>query len=133
MSTSFIRNFILAGLLSCTTAGAFAQNEPLTRLQPESSGQDNSQHRVMEPNNVPDYAQSYFLNPTADSGNNSSTSNTPSRTPVGTPLQSDVQSTTVPGQTLLKLVLEAPVDAKTSQPGDIFEAHVADDLSVGTG
>jgi hypothetical protein len=38
----------------------------------------------------------------------------------------------VPLETRLKLVLETAVDSKTSKPGDIFEAHVRDDLFVGS-
>jgi hypothetical protein len=32
----------------------------------------------------------------------------------------------------MRLVLESRVDAKTSRPGDIFEGHVRDDLSLGS-
>src|SRR5262249_33087422 len=49
----------------------------------------------------------------------------------GTALQAGLESTTLPVETRLKLVLEYPLDARTSQPGDIFEAHVRDDLFVG--
>ena len=35
-------------------------------------------------------------------------------------------------ETRLRLVLETAVDAKSSQPGDIFEAHVKDDLFLGS-
>lgn len=50
----------------------------------------------------------------------------------GTALRADAASTTLPVQTRLRLILETAVDAKNSQPGDIFEAHVKDDLFVGT-
>ena len=78
---------------------------------------------TMEPKNVPDFASG--ISPQiqvapAASGR------------VGTALQADVSSTTIPVETRLRLILESPVDAKMSQPGDIFEAHVKDDLFLGT-
>lgn len=76
--------------------------------------------RPMDPKNVPDFAQG---NPNDDGG---TTSNGP-----GTVLRSDLQSATLPVQTRMTLVVEYPLDAKTSKPGDIFEAHVKDDLYIG--
>jgi len=73
----------------------------------------------MDPKNVPDFATG---NPTADQGDSTSS---------GTLLRSDLQSATLPVQTRLTLVVEYPIDAKTSKPGDIFEAHVKDDLYIG--
>jgi len=70
--------------------------------------------RPMEPKNVPDFA------PTTSS--NSS----------GTALKAELGSTTIPVQTRLRLVLEYPIDAKISQPGDLFEAHIKEDLFVGS-
>ncbi len=75
--------------------------------------------RPMDPKNVPDFATG---NPTADQGDSTSS---------GTLLRSDLQSATLPVQTRLTLVVEYPIDAKTSKPGDIFEAHVKDDLYIG--
>ena len=49
----------------------------------------------------------------------------------GTALKSGVQSATLPQETRMKLVVEYPVSATTSQPGDIFEGHVKDDLFFG--
>lgn len=49
----------------------------------------------------------------------------------GTPLQASLESGTVPVQTRIKLIVEYPVDAKTSRAGDIFEGHVKDDLYLG--
>lgn len=74
------------------------------------------QGRPMEPKNVPDYAQALPSNASSA---------------TGTVLRSDLESATLPVQTRLKLVVEYAVDAKTSQPGDIFEAHVKDDLFLG--
>lgn len=70
---------------------------------------------TIEPKNVPD-----FPAPNAKPQGGS-----------GAALKADAASTTLPVQTHLKLVLETFVDAKTSQPGDIFEAHVKDDLFLG--
>lgn len=70
----------------------------------------------MEPKNVPDFA-SYDSRPGAGT--------------TGTALQAGLESTTLPVQTRLALVLESPLDARTSQPGELFEAHVKEDLFVG--
>lgn len=73
----------------------------------------------LDPKNVPDFPA---YTPQANGQriqNNSST------------LRADLASTTLPLQTHLKLILETAVDARTSQPGDIFEAHVRDDLFLG--
>lgn len=76
--------------------------------------------RPMDPKNVPDFAPGVPQG--ADSWADQST---------GTLLRSDASSATLPVQTRMKLVVEYPVDAKTSKPGDIFEAHVKDDLYIG--
>jgi len=86
--------------------------------------------QAMEPKNVPDFA----------SGGQGSTEGTAgTRIPAqnggqqsGAALRADAASTTLPVSTHLRLVLETIVDAKTSTPGDIFEAHVKDDLFIGT-
>ncbi len=49
----------------------------------------------------------------------------------GTALRAGVQSATLPTQTRMKLILEYPVSATASVPGDIFEGHVKDDLFFG--
>jgi hypothetical protein len=77
---------------------------------------------MIEPKNVPDFDNSGQPAPGAASNSSSG----------GTALQAGAASTTLPVETRLRLVLECPVDAKTSQPGDIFEGHVKDDLFVGT-
>jgi hypothetical protein len=77
--------------------------------------------RPMDPKNVPDFAQGDANAAAAASGSSSS----------GTLLRSDLQSATLPVQTRMTLVVEYPIDAKTSKPGDIFEAHVKDDLYIG--
>ncbi len=70
---------------------------------------------TMDPKNVPDFAASP-----------KEISNT-----SGTALRADLSSSTVPVSTRFRLVLESAVDARTSQPGDIFEAHVKDDMYLG--
>jgi hypothetical protein len=84
---------------------------------------DATKNPLMEPKNVPDFAASQPGNDggTRINGNGGS----------GTALRADLASTTLPVQTRLKLVLETSVDAKQSQPGDIFESHVKDDLFIG--
>jgi hypothetical protein len=86
------------------------------RYAPAYTG--DSANQMMEPKNVPDFGTA------PQSGASSASSSTP--------LQADAASTTLPVETRLRLVLECPVDAKTSQPGDIFEGHVKEDLFLGT-
>lgn len=74
-------------------------------------------NKTMEPKNIPDFA--------TDVQPAQQTSTT------GSLLQANLASTTIPVDTRLTLVVECPVDAKTSQPGDIFEAHVKNDMFVG--
>lgn len=76
---------------------------------------------TMAPKNVPDFAD----HPPAGGGAVMNGGGT------GTALKADLASTTIPVETKLKLVLETAVDAKASQPGDLFEAHVKDDLYIG--
>ena len=70
--------------------------------------------QTMDPKNVPDFPP----NQPAPSS--------------GTALRADAASATLPVETRMRLVLETAVDAKTSTPGDIFEAHVKDDIFYGT-
>ena len=74
--------------------------------------------RLMEPKNVPDFAEdasaTQALRPTG-----------------GTALKSGLESSTLPTETRMKLIVENLLDARTSQPGDIFEGHVKDDLFIG--
>jgi hypothetical protein len=86
-----------------------------------------NQPAALDPRNVPDFAARTDAPgqtaPTAGASAGGAAS--------GTPLQADASSTTIPVETRLKLVLESAVDAKSSQPGNIFEAHVKDDLFLG--
>ncbi len=72
----------------------------------------------IEPKNVPDFAGGQ-----APAGQ---------ERPSGTALKTGAESTTVPTATRLKLIVEYAVDGKTSHPGDIFWAHVRDDLFLGS-
>ncbi len=93
----------------------------LPRFVPGGSAPYSVLSRPMEPKNVPDFAQSSVQpQDSAASGDVS-----------GTAFRAGLESATLPVQTRLKLVVEYPVDARTSQPGDIFEAHVRDDLFLG--
>lgn len=84
--------------------------------------------KSMEPKNLPEFADQTYSSTqgTRIGSDGGSTSGS------GTALKIGAQSTTLPVETRLKLVLECTVDAKASKPGDIFEAHVKDDLAVGT-
>lgn len=84
--------------------------------------------RSMDPKNVPDFASS-SQSPADAAGSGGARIGNPS---PGTALQAEAASGTIPISTRLTLVLECSVDAKNSQPGDIFEAHVKDDLALGT-
>jgi len=77
--------------------------------------------QTMTPKNVPDFADR-GKTPAVESGSTAGS---------GTALKADLASTTIPVETKLRLVLETAVDAKASQPGDLFEAHVKDDLYIG--
>ena len=87
-----------------------------------------SQPAPLDPRNVPDFAGRADV---PVSGAQPGSGSTGGAGESGTPLQSDASSTTIPVETRLKLVLESAVDAKSSQPGNIFEAHVKDDLFLG--
>lgn len=86
---------------------------------------DQNATRSIEPKNLPDFASGGSSGAQVDLGSNSSTSE-------GTALKAGAASTTLPVTTRLTLVLESPVDAKVSRPGDLFEAHVRDDLFLGS-
>ncbi len=72
----------------------------------------------LTPKNVPDFA------PGNRQGNATGTTSSSA-------LQAGLQSTTLPVETRLRLVVEYGLDARTSQLGDIFEGHVRDDLYLG--
>jgi len=106
---------------------------------------------TMDPKNVPDFPAN-MQNPQSgqrlvpanagqsgdqgDNGSNDPAGGNPAENASGnsgsSALRANLASTTLPVETRLKLVLETPVDAKTSTPGNIFEAHVKDDLFIGS-
>lgn len=87
--------------------------------------------KPMDPKNVPD-----FINYNAeDQSTNTATASGAARigapAGAGTALRAGVQSATLPVETRMRLVVEYPVSATSSVPGDIFEGHVRDDLTFG--
>jgi hypothetical protein len=118
-----------------------AYQPSLPRLAiPEAENNDQLAQPI-EPKNVPDFPRISAVSGVAE--NNKPTRNgkglgtglLPGAEVThtkGTTLQGEAASTTLPVKTRMKLILETRVDAKESQPGDIFEAHVRDDLFVGT-
>ncbi len=87
---------------------------------------------ALEPRNVPDFPVAGGSSQFSAGSSSTDTLKNFGTQAAGTPLQADVSSTTIPVETRLRLVLETSVDAKSSQPGDIFTAHVRDDLFLGT-
>jgi len=98
----------------------------LPRLAPPVSENTYKPAQVMEPKNLPDFANQRSYSRTG------ALSNKTRHNKAAAVLRADAASTTLPRQTRMKLVLETRVDAKSSKPGDIFEGHVRDDLFVGS-
>lgn len=118
---------LMAMALNAVALSAFADSRQV-RYLPAYTSQP-AANMMMEPKNVPDFQ----VNPqNATQGGATAGAPRALKDAVGTPLQADVQSTTLPVETRLKLILECTVDAKSSRPGDIFEGHVKDDLFLGT-
>lgn len=140
---------VLALSLATSSASARYQDSRQARYSP-AVAPGSVVNPTMDPKNVPDFAtvgapaaapagSSGRINAQDSSQYSAQTgsrigSQTGSQTGAtsGTALRADAASTTLPVQTRLRLILETAVDAKNSQPGDIFEAHVKDDLFVGT-
>gem|GEM_PF-428533 len=115
------------------------------RYAPSGGGYKNN---TMDPKNVPDFPanmqtapQGQRLIPSNGGGQDGSADGSDNGNgaaaaaggdQAGSALRANLASTTLPVETRLKLVLETPVDAKTSTPGNIFEAHVKDDLFIGS-
>jgi hypothetical protein len=116
------KNFLLlvslAGTLSAIPVFAQSSSISLPRLAPPSGENNDTTAQPIQLKNVPDFPK--ILAPAE------------AALKKGTALRGEAASTTLPIQTRMKLVLETNVDAKESKPGDIFEAHVRDDLFVGT-
>lgn len=103
-------------LISTTASQAARQDSRSLRFAPAPSAVP---MHAIEPKNVPDFAD--------DASATQALNGSASRTA----LQSSLESTTLPVQTKLKLVVEQTIDARLSKPGDIFEGHCKEDLFVG--
>lgn len=99
------------------------------RYAPASGSFKNS---TMDPKNVPDFPANMQGAPQPSQRLQANDGGQSGDAGAGTALQANLASTTLPVETRLRLVLETPVDAKTSVPGNIFEAHVKDDLFIGS-
>ena len=102
-------------LLAPSAFAAILNDSQQPRMAPLNTS---PQMHPMDLKNIPDFA-SHKDQPAA-AGN-----------AQGTALRAGVQSATLPTQTHMKLIVEYPVSATTSQPGDIFEGHVKEDLFFG--
>lgn len=121
---SIVFSFILAGTaLVPAQAAPFKHGDSrLPRYSPAGVIKSLTPAATMDPKNVPDFAAAPVQGQPLSVG----------APGVGTTLRADLSSSTVPVATRFKLVLESAVDARTSLPGDIFEAHVKDDMYLGT-
>lgn len=120
-----MRNATRLSLLSTVVGASLALCSQIAEGAPQDSRAarsgkstvDSFIAKPMEVKNIPDFVD-YTKQPAATSSS-------------GTALQTGLQSATLPVQTRMKLVVEYPVSATTSQPGDLFEGHVKDDLFLG--
>ncbi|HMO20445.1 MAG TPA: hypothetical protein PKC98_05700, partial [Candidatus Melainabacteria bacterium] len=116
-------------MAQATPAGRYKVNDSRQpRYTPANALNCLTPDATMSPKNVPDFATQA---PGVTSGANAQGTGLRSSSGAGTALKADLASTTIPTETRMKLVLETAVDARTSQPGDVFEAHVKDDLYLG--
>ncbi|MDX2107842.1 MAG: hypothetical protein SFY67_15680 [Candidatus Melainabacteria bacterium] len=122
---------VFLGYAAQAEAAPFRQGDSRLPRYAPAAGKNLAPAGTMDPKNVPDFAaspQSFNAAPSAGVSGGGSISGSGS----GTALRADLSSSTVPVSTRFKLVLESAVDARTSKPGDIFEAHVKDDMYLGT-
>ncbi len=126
-------SLILSGLsIAPSIAAPFRQGDSRLPRYAPAGAKNLAPAGTMDPKNVPDFAASQKdLNSGQLSGGGLSPGIGSGSGP-GTALRADLSSSTVPVSTRFKLVLESAVDARTSKPGDIFEAHVKDDMYLGT-
>lgn len=108
MVSAFLSTNLACALIPGAVAAGSDSHQP--RLVPQ--GSDTPVMRPMDLKNVPDFAKD-------------------SAPDQGTALRAGVQSATLPVQTHMKLIVEYAVSASNSQPGDIFEGHVKEDLFFG--
>src|SRR5438045_35948 len=113
MSISMINRrslFALVALLTILPASAHHDPRAPRSMKPVL---DQYSPKPMDVKNVPDFADYSKQGPS------------------NTPLQAGLQSATLPTETRMKLVVEYPVSATTSVPGDLFEGHVKEDIFLG--
>ncbi len=122
-------NFYIFGLIFLTNINAVLADD---NVQPKISEftyeVNNKPSKPLNPENVPDFAPIKRLNPVNPASVNNPTATNDS---ADTPLKADAATSSLPVATRLKLILETSVNARKSNPGDIFEAHVKEDLYLG--
>ncbi len=129
---------LAASLVNCLSLqpAAFAANDQgdtaLPGYAPGPAARAAFKNSTMDPKNVPDFPANMQAPPQSVSPQPGAPGGPQQADGTSTALKADLASTTLPVETRLRLVLETPVDAKTSTPGNIFEAHVKDDLFVGS-
>lgn len=129
---------LTAATLNLLSWANFSSSAAIARQdsrQPRYAPQASTSHiETMDPKNVPEFPpnQSAASPSRSYSPASGSRISTQDNSGSGTALKADASSASLPVQTRLKLVLETSVDAKASNPGDLFEAHVKDDLFYGT-
>jgi hypothetical protein len=112
LSSSFLSLNLVASLTPCVFASGSDSHQP--RMVPQYT--DSPSIHPIDLKNIPDFAN-YNKQPGTQE--------------QGTALRAGVQSATLPQETRMKLIVEYPVSATSSQPGDIFEGHVKDDIFLG--
>ncbi len=117
-STQSVSKFLLFSMVAAISIPANAAYLRGARYAPAFDYSRNST-APLELKNVPDFSTNGNIAP-----NQTAPGGPADNDNAGTALKADVSSTTIPIETRLRLILETPVDAKMSQPGDIFEAHV---------
>lgn len=121
--------------LSMLSLALLAQSAPLALAsdskQPRLDQRKTAPHlRPMDCKNLPEFAN-YAKQDTAAGSTAGSAAGLTAGPGQGTALRTGVESATLPVQTRMKLVVEYPVSATSSKPGDIFEGHVRDDMFFG--
>ncbi len=110
----FVSLCAIFSIYSDASAAGFDPRTPRS-VKPSADGYS---LKPMDVKNMPDFADY------SKQGNTGGLSS-------GTALQTGLQSATLPTETRMKLVVEYPVSATTSLPGDLFEGHVKEDLFLG--
>jgi hypothetical protein len=116
MKTVLSSAFLCATIVGAFSPAAFTAGSDSYQPRMVQPGTDSLTIRPVDLKNIPEFA---------------SNSQDAAQAKQGTALKSGVQSATLPQATRMKLVVEYPVSATSSQPGDIFEGHVREDLFIG--